>query len=601
MKKNIFRLFICLLIFSSASYAQEEYRMNEIVVTASRTYPRYRELLRDVTIIKGEDLEKIPSSSLSDILNYQAGVDIQQRGYNGVQGDISIRGASFEQVLVLIDGIRMNDMQTGHHNLDIPVAPQDIERIEIMQGHSSSIYGSGAFGGVINIITKSVVKGTAPMKLSVSGGDFGLFNINTNKSFALKNIKHFVSVSKKKSSGYMFDTQFDRLTLYSKTRLDSRYGSMLISLGYLDNDFGANNFYGQSPSKEHTKTVLASISAVTNQFHGVTLEPKFHIRKHKDRFIWDINRPEIYDYTHNTVATGGEIIAKIPISMQQNIILGTELNNDIIKSPVLGDHTVTKYALIFEYGGTVWKNFIFNAGLRGDYQSDYSLGWYPTLSAGYWFSKNFKLRSSVGRSFRVPTFTELYYKSPSNIGNPYLKPEKGWSYEVGSDLFIGERISMQSNIFYRKQSEIIDWISENNGSLWNAKNIGRVDIKGFEQKTTFTIDHKNRVQITYSYTASDFEKEFNYLSKYVFRYPVHQFSFLSQNSLPYGISGSIGLSLKKRKTESAYNIVNVRLDKKFRKNIYHLEIMNIFNQSYYELIGVPAPGRWFNTGITFEF
>ncbi|MCK4965786.1 TonB-dependent receptor, partial [bacterium] len=311
-------------------------------------------------------------------------------------------------------------------------------------------------------------------------------------------------------------------------------------------------------------------------------------------------QPEIYDHTHNTVATGGEIIAKIPLSSRQNIIVGSELTNDIIVSPVLGDHTVTKYALIFEYGGTIRNNFIFNAGLRGDYQSNYSLGWYPTLSAGYWFSKNFKLRSSVGRCFRVPTFTELYYNSPSNIGNPDLKPEKGWSYEIGSDFFLSEKISMQANIFYRKQSEIIDWISENNGSLWNAENVGRVDIKGFEQKTAFTIDNKNRIQITYSYTESDFKKEFNYLSKYVFRYPVHQFSFLTQNNLPYGISGSIGMSLKKRKNESAYNIVNVRLDKKFRKNTYHFKIMNVFNMPYHELIGVPAPGRWFSTGMTLE-
>jgi len=598
IKRILYQFIINSLILFSISYSQAVYNMNEVAVTASRIHPEYRNLLRSVTVIDSSIIESIPSNSIGDILNYQAGVDVQQRGYHGIQGDASISGSSFEQVLVLIDGIRLNDSQTAHHSLDLPVNLTDIERIEIMQGHGSSIYGTAAFGGVINIITKSV--GKSPFKISASAGDFRLLNYEIHKSFRMKNIKSFITLNNKKSSGYRFDTDFDRFTLYSKSQIDSKYSKLFLSIGYLDNDFGANSFYGQSPSKEHTKILLTSLTGEFNRFKNVIIESKIFLRRHKDLFLYDIGEPEKYLNNHKKYRIGGELIAKIALSSKQKVIIGTELINENIKSTELGTHDIKRAAVFTEYGNTFKDKILVNLGIRGDYRSNYSLGWYPTFSAGYRFSRKFKFRTSVGKCFRTPSFTELYYWDPTNSGNPDLKPEKGWSYEMGFDFFSGNIFLFQSNIFMRKHSEIIDWISEDFGKHWQAENIGKLYIKGSENVLKISLDNDKIIYLKYAYTSSDFKKGYNYFSKYVFRYPVHQFTLEANCRLPFDISNYLTLTIKKRREEKNYVVLNANFFKMIDKTLFFVKIMNILNERYQEIFGVPAPGRWFETGIKLE-
>jgi len=178
-------------------------------------------------------------------------MDVTQRGYHGMQGDISARGASFEQVLIMIDGVKLNDSQTGHHNLDLPVNLVDIERIEIMQGHGSSLYGPGAFGGVINIITKDAKK--CPLKLSASAGDFGLFNYEMQKSVGIKNIMNHITLSSAKSTGYRYDTGFNRFTVYNKSSIDTKHGKYNVTFVTLITTSAPIIFYGLSPRKNSQK------------------------------------------------------------------------------------------------------------------------------------------------------------------------------------------------------------------------------------------------------------------------------------------------------------------------------------------------------------
>ncbi len=598
IREILFTIFLSSVIFVSAGYCQLEYRMDEVVVTASRIHPEYRDLLRNVTIIDGEQLSNMPANSIADILNYQVGVDVQRRGYHGISGDINMRGSSFEQVLILVDGMPINDSQTAHHNLDIPLNLSDIERIEILQGHGSSMYGPAAFGGVINIISKQEKK--SPLRISASAGDFGLLNFGIHKSFSYNGISSSMSINNKKSSGYRYDTDFDNFSLYSKTRYSSGYGNLVFSIGYLDNDFGANNFYGFSPSREHTKTHLTSVIGEYKGIKNVIIEPKIFLKRHKDRFVYDMRTPEKYVNDHTKYKAGGELIARIEISPKQKAIIGTEVVNDNIKSTKLGNHNISRTAVFAEYGNTFLNRIMVNLGIRGDYQSNYSVGWYPSFNAGYRFSRRFKIRSSIGRCFRIPSFTELYYKDPSNSGNPHLKPEKGWSYEMGLDFFSGTIFKLQSNIFLRKQEEIIDWISEDYGEHWQAKNIGRVNIKGIENILKISLYTENFFYLKYAYNSSNFERRYDYFSKYVFRYPVHQFSVESSWQLPFKINSYFAITLKKRRDEKRYVVLNANFSKRRDNITYFLEVMNVFNTRYYEVFGLPAPDRWFESGIRFE-
>ncbi len=597
MKKIIYQLIMYNLIFVSVNYGQIIYSMEAVVVTASRIQPEYKDLLRTVSVIDKDIIKNIPANSIMDILNYQIGVDIQNRGYQGVQGDISMRGSSFEQVLVMVDGVKINDSQTAHHNMDLPVNLSGIERVEVMRGHGSSMYGPGAFGGVINIITKNTEK--TPFKISTSAGDFGLLQYEISKSFGLKKFKNFVTINNKKSSGYRFDSDFDKFTVFSKSQIDLKNNPLFLSLGYLDNDYGANNFYGPSPSKEHTKTFLTSLSSEIERFENVVIEPKIFLKKHKDTFIYDVREPDKYVNNHIKYRIGGELIAKIALPSRQKLIIGTEIINDNITSTKLGTHNITNSAIFTEYGNTFKDNILVNFGIRGDFQSNYS-GLYPTVSFGYKFSKKLKVRSSIGKCFRIPSFTELYYQDPSNNGNPELKPEKGWSYEAGIDYFSGNRVSLQSNLFLRNQFDVIDWISMDSGNHWYARNVGKINIKGIENILGVSQINDFAFSLKYAYTHSDFEREFNYLSKYVFTHPVHQFVFETNYTLPFQVRSSTAISLKKRRDRKSYVVMNMNISKKFKNTLFFVGIMNLFNERYQEIFGVPAPGRWFESGIKFE-
>ena len=596
--KIIFFILLSFFISVPGGYCQLECEADEVVVTASRIYTEYRELLRNVTVIDSKQISNMPSSSISDILNYQVGVDIQHRGYQGVHGDVNMRGSSFEQVLVLVDGIRINDSQTAHHNLDIPINPSDIERIEILQGHGSSVYGPSAFGGVINIISKQ--GGKSPFKISASTGDFELLKFGLSKAFSFKKLSNLITINNNKSSGYRYDTEFERFSIYSKTQYNSDDSKLSFSVGYLDNDFGASNFYGFSPSSEHTKTFLASLTGEFNDLKRVSFEPKIFLKRHKDHFIYDIRDPEIYISDHTKYKTGGELTARINLSRRRKLIAGTEVIRDNIESNKLGNHNISRMAIFAEYGSTLFDRFMMNIGIRGDYQSNYSLGWYPSFNAGYLFPGGFKIRSSIGKCFRIPSFTELYYKSPSNTGNPYLKPEKGWSYELGFDYFSGGAIKLQTNLYLRKQEELIDWISEDSGKHWEARNIGRVDIKGIENILKISLYNENFFYLKYSYNSGDFKKGYNYTSKYVFRFPVHQCSLESNWRLPFNTNSYFAVVLKKRRDEKKYIVFNANFSKRRNNITYFLKIMNIFNAGYEEILGLPAPGRWLESGIMFE-
>ena len=138
---------------SSDSLQIKGYELDEVVFTAGRTPIEAQQAARIVTVITKSEIERAPAQNLNDLLRYIAGVDIRQRGPLGAQADISIRGGTFDQTLILLNGGNITDPQTGHHNLDLPIDVESIERIEILQGPSAKSFGPNAFNGAINIIT----------------------------------------------------------------------------------------------------------------------------------------------------------------------------------------------------------------------------------------------------------------------------------------------------------------------------------------------------------------------------------------------------------------------------------------------------------------
>ena len=457
--------FILVIVLTTFSYMVNAQAVLEpIIVTAKAPQP-FSQLNREVYVIEKEEIEDLPIESLTDLLEYVGSVDVRQRGSYGIQADFSIRGSSFEQVLILINGLRVNDPQTGHHNSDIPLTLDDIERIEVMPGPGSAIYGHGAFGGVINIITK---KAKREIKACfVKGGhDLNQEGISLNEE--IKGVSLGLTWQRRISDGYKENTDFDDKKISFHLERDK----FKFLFGFNDKRFGANGFYTDAHPNQWERTQTTFFSAKDEfDLKGITIKPALFFRRHDDHFTLDRNAPLTYMNTHKTYVYGGELPLIFSFSFM-DVVTGVELNREEIKSSRLGNH-FRFYEGIFLSFYPRFDRLTMGLDLRGNGYSD-KWGWEfsPAFNIAYQLKEWLKLRGGFGRSFRIPNYTELYYWSPANRGNPDLFPEYAWSIEGGLDI---SKTNWQVGltVFSRWGKDIIDWVKRQD--FWEAQNISRIN------------------------------------------------------------------------------------------------------------------------------
>ncbi|MFN3966590.1 MAG: TonB-dependent receptor plug domain-containing protein [Endomicrobiia bacterium] len=555
---------------------------------------------KTVEVINSEEIKKLPVNSIEELLDYFVAVDSQKRGPFSVQSDISIRGGNFQQTLVLIDGVKVSDPQTGHFNLDIPFTLEDIEKIEILRGSGSSSFGPGAFTGAINIITK---RRSVLNRVCLSYGGYNTARGLATISRTSKDTFQRFSFEKTKSDGWLKKdsknlTDFD----ITKFSISTGYKKLKLDYGLLSKDFGAYDFYSpkaDADSRESTDTEFVKFS-----FSDASPEFDIFYRKHFDRFIYKYSI-KLGENNHTTNVYGLNFRI-YPFFKERNLVFGIENIFDEINSTKLGRHSQTRYGLFSEYRQAIKKNLDFNFGIRYDSHSNKKFGTVlsPSLGASYKPLNNFRLRTSISTGYRTPSFTELYYEDPSNKGNPELKSEKNISGEIGFDL-IGFRISgLNTSVFYRKEEDIIDWGRYSNTEKWTARNIKKIDFSGFETKIFFKFSEFD-IKTGYSYQHADSEFiDKNYESKYILRYPENLLS--AEIFFPFFIlrnmEATFAALYKKRVSEDGYFLLNARL--KYSVG-YSFEISlkgtNLLDTKYEEVLGVPQPGRWFTFEVSFEF
>ena len=346
------------LLSPPAAAAQE--RVQETVVVTGTAAPLpFESLARTVLVITRDDLARLPVSSVVDALRLTAGVDVRARGTNGMQTDFSLRGATFGQALVLIDGVRINNSQTGHHNGDLPVALDQVDRIEVLLGPGSSLYGADAFGGTINIVTRQ----QAPPSAAVSFGEHGLASASGQTSGSIGSAQQTVAGSFTRSSGFMYDRDFRGATLGTRTRFGDRTS---LGVGFSDREFGANGFYGNSPSKEWTRQWMGDVrrTFVDRANRGLAVQASY--RTFHDRFLWDVRNPGVFENTHRTHAALATVTGRTALSRGWQLNGGLEQAADWIRSTNLGDHDLLRTGVFAEAQGPVGTRTTLAAGLRMD-------------------------------------------------------------------------------------------------------------------------------------------------------------------------------------------------------------------------------------------
>ncbi len=590
--KKIIIAFYFIIFLNLLAQEEKVYNSPEIVVTASKTPTPLMQLNRNVEVITSEKIDLLPVTSLPELLSLALGVDVKQRGTSDIQSDISIRGGSFEQTLVLINGIKISDPQTGHHNMNLPINLNDIERIEILKGPGSSIHGANALSGVINIITKQ--NNNNYIGGNFSYGSFGTYNLGINAGYNTGLLKNNFSFSKNHSNGYIHNTNYNNINFNYTPQII--FGNNIINIlaGYQNKNFGANGFYSDKyPNQyEETNTTLLAINTDI-VINNLSVSPKFSYRKHKDMYLLDYTRPSFYKNNHQTNSYNFQLESSYK-SLIGTTSIGAEYGKDDINSTNLGNHYRNKYGISLEQKSDLFD--IFNISLGGYLYKYDTFGWkfVPAIDLGIKLNENLRFITSYGKSFRLPTFTELYYSSPAQVGNPLLQPEEVWSVELGLK-FKAKGISSDISGYYKKGTNLIDWSKQSNNNIWTANNIANLSTKGIE--INFTADINNlfpsffikTVSLGYSFIETDNSK-INYISKYILEHLKNQYIINISSLLPFEIKNIINMRYEQRINSAGYFICDTKFSKNFGYFDLSFAVNNIFDKYYTDFINIPLPG-----------
>lgn len=574
---------IALLLCISAVFAQEV-RRESIIVTGTAEPLPLEESDRSVTLLPVRD-QALLFNTVADFLRLDPSLDLQQRAPDGVQADLSIRGGSFGQSLILLNGLRMNDAQTGHNNLDIPIPLESISRMEILRGSGSTLYGSDAVGGVVNIITEPPER--TEFRLRTSAGSFGLNQQRGSLAVATGRLSEQLTFSRDFSSGFAPDRDFRNLSFASSTHLSTSLGASDVVLAYGDRPFGADQFYGNYNSWERTKTWYASL----RQELGKKTQASFSFRRHGDEFVLYRDRPWIFTNHHTTENWQASLRRRETLSPNTGLNYGVEAFRDSIVSNNLGRHDRGRAAAYASLDFRALRRFSLSLGAREELYRNFSAQLSPTASGGVWVSHRLKLRGSVSRAFRVPTYTDLYYHDPANIGSPWLRPERAWSYEGGLDWNAGDRLRGDLTVFERSERDGIDYVRRSPDELWRAANIQNLHFTGVEAAATVRLAGAQQLDFRYTGLRGAQEALGGLFSKYVFNYPKHSGVASWQASLPGNMLVRTRLGVLDRRARDTYALWDIYGAYGRGRVRPFLQFTNLTSTRYEEIPGIAMPGR----------
>lgn len=558
------------------------------VVGAATTTPLPEIALpRRANLFSRRDLERLGLTSAVDAMRLLPGVDVRARGPMDVQADFSLRGSTFSQNLVLVDGVRLNDSQSAHHNGELPIPVGAIDHIEVVNGASSSAHGADALGGVINIVTRT----DAHAELALTIGEHELAGVSGTFK-AADAAAPIIAGWYQRSAGFMFDRDF---AVGGAMLRGAAANRLTYDVRHSRRAFGANGFYGNSPSKEWTDQTIASATVFGHVARGWSWDLTGTFKNHGDHFRWDINRPGFAENEHRT--NSGDVTAKTGRMVgAAHITVGGSTGADIVRSTNLGNHSFNRVGAFVEITTPDYpRRATYQVGLRADRYSTFGSNLSPSASAAFDLGHGFRARASGGRAFRVPTFTELYYHDPANLGSPDLQAEHGWTLDGGVD-YAKSKWTLSVTPFGRWDDNVIDWVRATTADLWRSTNLRDVTTRGVELSATRRFaGGLARV----GYTKLDVDApSLNLLSKYVLEYAKD--SLAASVAVPVGLSGltlSANADMRRRLDTQKYTLLGARAAQTFRRATVFVEGSNLLDREYHEVLGVAMPGRWVSVGV----
>ena len=645
----------------NGEHADREVTVDEVEVTASRVPMPMLQAARIVSVMTREQIKDCPAQSVNDLLKYCASVDVRQRGAFGIQTDISINGGTHDQILILLNGVNISSPHTGHLSADLPVSIDDIERIEILEGAASRVYGTSAFSGAVNIVTKGNVSQRKPFlhpldetmhgSVAVEGGSFGSFGTNASLSHASFGR---LSGGYQHSDGGTPNSQFDKYRSFYQGGTSLMEADVDWQLGMSGMNYGANTFYsGRFPNQyEENRRYQASVGARTRG--RVVVAPSLYWIRSSDHYQLirnthtgeNFHLTDVYGVSVNARTTWMLGTSSVGAEMRNEGILSTSLGRPLDASQYVsipgedGQYTHrdnrTNISYFLEHD-LLMNSWTVSLGLMANMNTalDYRYRLYPGVDVSYRPNGLWKFFASWNMAQRMPTFTDLYYKSPTQEGNTGLKPEKTRELTIGSS-FRSRGIRTDIRLFYRWERSMIDWVmtsadSVNGYTTFHAANF-KLDNMGTNVSVVFDLfelmgkqHHLKSLSINYAYIHQRRKDDADiYASCYALDYLRHKLAVRLDAALSRRLSATLtyrwqqrlGNYVKYTPTVNSdgragflastvnyrpYGLLDLRLQWNHPRYGFYLEANNLTSYRYVDIGNVRQPGFWLMAGAKWKF
>ncbi len=616
IKNKLALLVLSAISISSLSQEKEKFEtLDNVVIESSRIDLPFNKNSRTIKVISENEIKKSSATNLPDLLQQVAGIDVRRRGTSGMQSDLYIRGGGFDQTLILIDGIKVENPQTGHHTMNMALPLDVIKRVEIIKGAAARIFGQKAYTGAINIVTKTNAENVNSINLE--GGSFKQKNGSLTLGGNIKNSSVIAHASVNLSDGYRYNTDYKNQNYFIKATFNKNKTPINI-LGYFtEKKFGANSFYvpptWSTEEYEETQSSLIGITSVY-KFKNLTIKPKLYWKRGQDMYLFKRNEPTGYRNLHITNKIGGDVnmsyksklgitgfgfdIAKVSLSSRTKYGLGKIKDYNRIETNTFLEHRFT----------LLNGNLDITPGVSVNSFSDIGSFFFPGIDVGYQINDNFKIYANAGYTYRIPTYTNLYYKQREyKIPNPNLKPEKALSEEIGVK-YNNNGFSASIIAFHRDSKGEIDYVSnilkDGKPSFYKPENIVRLKTYGIELNSSLNFNvlgYNQNINLGYTYINDYFRDNTYKYSLYSINSMKHHFTTTVSTQFLKGLKQSIAYKLAQRTEGEVYNVVDAKISYSFNNIDLSFMANNIFNESYTETNLVPMPKANFLIGLRLKF
>ena len=578
-----------------------------IVVTATRTPQEASQVVSSVSVIDADQIAASSATRLEEILHDVVGLQVVSNGPTGSLASPTIRGSEANQVLVLLDGVRLNSTQNGQFNLsNLPVALGDIERIEVLRGPSAALYGSNALAGVIQIFTQQP-EAEPLSRISWSEGRFETRKISASTAQKLERFRYRLAAAHEQSDGYRENSDYEAQSFNGLFGVDLGADFDLeLSANHLDKELGVagSTSFPSPEARQWDKNTQAVLT-----FSGPAGPLNFNLKGIYDRQHSEYKDPGGWFPTHDThlLKTLGTELQVASDEGPHRLLFGGDCYHDKIDSTANGDQEQDRWSSFAQYEikPTSWATLLL--GLRYDGHSDFDNETSPRAAARCALSDTTSLRISAAKAFRAPTLNDRFWPDTGwTKGNPNLVPETAWEYEVAVDQQLQELGDVSLALFLRDVEDLIEW-ADNGSGVWTPSNVSDARIWGVEVETNLRLHKLLATGANYTYLHPKNETTDQFIvgkarhqahlffdigpvhdtrlrldGRYLYYYPeatrddASHFVLDATVSHPFLVGNSLELELE-------------------------LSVKNLLDEEYEESVGYPMPPRQFFAGLTAYF